>query len=176
MVAAARAAVSETIIWNQMEKITFISHRQVQYYRIWLLLIMIPGAALGMIGLYRLLTQQGYFAGIYLGPIIVFQLIRVYKKIKAVEFDAEFLYVFEKGFEIVVPLENIKNVEIKSLNGIYQINLHDKIQSGTEVYFKPSLIYPLDFKKQDAKVNVLRSYIRKAKGIIKTIPKNALQS
>jgi hypothetical protein len=39
--------------------------------------------------------------------------IRINRNVHQVEFDDEFLYVIQKGQDILIPLENIKEVEIK---------------------------------------------------------------
>jgi len=101
---------------------------------------------------------------------------RVFTGIKHVEFDRRFLYVTESGFDVVVPLDNIKKVEIKNMGGIYKITFFDPIQSGQSLFFKPSLIYPLDFKKQDEKVNRLKAYAWHARKNQEQIPPNALTS
>ena len=159
------------------EKISFLSVPQVKAYKVWLSIVLtMLGLGIGL-GIYRAFTIAGYPGGVILGFLAGYKLFEIYRGIKAVEFDQEFLYVSEKGYEVIVPLDNIKNVEIRSLGGIYKVNFFDEIQSGHEIFFKPSLIYPLDFRKQDTKVNILRSNVSKAKRQIKApLPKNALQS
>ncbi len=101
---------------------------------------------------------------------------QVLAKLQRVEFDEEFLYVIRKNQDIIIPLENIESVEIVSLGGVYKINLYHAEQLGTEFYFKPSLIYPLNYKSKDALVNLLRKQIRIAKSHKQSITSNALTS
>ena len=161
---------------KQLEKITFISPGQLKAYRVWSFTLIGLSIAAIAFGIYTLVWGSGSGSGIGLGSLALYQMIRIYPKIKVIEFDSEFLYVLEKGFDIVMPLENIKAIELKSLGGFYRILLFDKIQSGKEIYFMPSLIYPLDFNKQDDKVNILRNYVWNAKQVGRTIPRNALNS
>jgi len=116
------------------------------------------------------LAQFGiYFYGGYF-------LIRMSTKLYHVEFDEEFLYVLNKKQDLVIPLENIKSIEISTLGGTYKINLYNAEQLGSEFFFKPSLLYPLNYKTKDATVNVLRRFIEVAKRKHIQLPTNALMS
>ncbi len=93
-----------------------------------------------------------------------------------VSFDDEFLYVYSKDQDYIIPLENIESVEIESLGGVYKVNVYHPEQLGKEFYFKTSLIYPLNYKSKDALVNVLRNQIDIAKARRQAFPHNALMS
>ena len=80
-------------------------------------------------------------------------------KIKNVSYDESSVYYDKNGFEVQIPFEDIKDIEIKTLSGIYTINLYMPSQDGTSIMFKTSLWYPFNFKKQDEKVNELRDLI-----------------
>jgi hypothetical protein len=69
------------------------------------------------------------------------------------------VYYDRKGYEVQIPFEEIKSVEIMTISGIYKINLFDPSQDGSVIRFKTSLWYPFNFKKQDGKVNELRDKI-----------------
>jgi hypothetical protein len=88
-------------------------------------------------------------------------------KIKNISYDESAVYYDKKGFEVQIPFEDIKDIEIKTLSGIYKINLHIPTQDGEYILFKTSLWYPLNFKKQDEKVNELRDKIDRYK---RTLP------
>lgn len=102
--------------------------------------------------------------------------LRVVKKFQQASFDDEFLYVYQKQQDYVIPLENIESVEIESLGGVYKVNLYHPEQLGKEFYFKTSLIYPLNYRSKDELVNVLRRNIDKAKARRQSLPQNALMS
>jgi DNA-binding protein YbaB len=102
--------------------------------------------------------------------------ISVNRKVFHVEFDDEFIYVIQKKQDILIPLENIKDVEIVSLGGVYKVTLYSKDQLGDLIYFKPSLLYPFNFKAKDELVDVLRHAIDEAKKKIRVYQKNALYS
>lgn len=115
----------------------------------------------GQIGLY---LYGGYF------------LIRMSAKLYHVEFDDEFLYVINTRQDLIIPLENIESIEISTLGGTYKVNLYSPEQLGSEFYFKPSLFYPLNYKKKDELVNLLRRYIDLSKRKQKQFPVNSLMS
>lgn len=97
-------------------------------------------------------------------------------KVYRVEFDDEFLYVISKGQDLLIPLENIKDIEMKTLGGMWRVDLFYKDVLGDYFYFKPSLIYPLNYKSKDALVNLLWKKIELAKMRKQEIQPNALQS
>jgi hypothetical protein len=97
-------------------------------------------------------------------------------KLYHVEFDDEFLYVLGKKVDLVVPLENIKDVNLKTLIGHYEIIFYNPEQFGIKIYFKPSLLYPFNSKKKDELVNVLWQNINRAKMKQPHFQKNALHS
>ncbi|MEM9897032.1 MAG: hypothetical protein AAF789_11750 [Bacteroidota bacterium] len=85
------------------------------------------------------------------------------KKLKEVSYDGKNLYVQESGYEIQIPFQEVRDVEIISLDGLYKFNLYHHDQFGKEVVCKPSLWYPLNFKRVDKELNRIRYLIRKAK-------------
>ncbi len=91
--------------------------------------------------------------------------------LKNISYDASSVYYEKEGFEVQIPFEDIKDIEIKTLTGIYTINLYRPAQDGKEISFKMSLWYPLNFKKQDEIVNKLRDRIERYK---RTLPEKNL--
>lgn len=102
--------------------------------------------------------------------------IQIIGRFQQVYFDQEFLYVYQNQQDYIIPLENIESVEIESLGGVYKVNLYHPEQLGKEFYFKTSLLYPLNAKKKDALVNVLRKKIDLAKSKRQVYQRNALMS
>lgn len=96
--------------------------------------------------------------------------------VRRVEFDDEFLYVILQKQDIVIPLENIKDINLKTLGGVYRVDFYHPEQLGEKIYFKPSLLYPFNSKKKDELVNVLWSNIEKAKRKVQNFQRNALRS
>lgn len=84
-------------------------------------------------------------------------------KFKNISYDDTSVYYDKKGFEVQIPFEDIKSIEIQSLTGIYSINLITPSQDGKQLLFKTSLWYPINFKKKDEMVNELRNKINKYK-------------
>jgi hypothetical protein len=83
--------------------------------------------------------------------------------LKSISYDDSSVYYEKDGFEVQVPFEDIKDIEIKTLTGIYVINLYRPAQDGEKIWFKTSMKYPLNFKKKDAEVNMLRDKIDRYK-------------
>ncbi len=107
---------------------------------------------------------------------ILYKYYQMNNKLYQVEFDEEFLYVIQKKADLVVPLENVKDVNLKTLIGHYEIIFYNAEQLGDKIYFKPSLLYPFNSKKKDELVNVLWSNIERAKRKKQDFRKNALHS
>lgn len=82
--------------------------------------------------------------------------------IKEVSHDKENLYVKEGTYEIQIPFYQVKDVEILSLDGLYKFHFFHHDQFGKEVICKPSLWYPLNFRKIDKELDQLRFLVRKA--------------
>jgi len=77
-------------------------------------------------------------------------------KLKNISYDHENIYVFKGDQEIIIPFNEIKNIELKSLLGTHCIKFYHDLGLGKEIYFKSSLWYPLNFKKVDEQVYKLQ--------------------
>ncbi|MEM0939436.1 MAG: hypothetical protein AAF600_17790 [Bacteroidota bacterium] len=124
--------------------------------------------------LFSWLIALGYFAGLLFG---YYPRVNAFlNKIKEVSYDSKNLYVKEGDYEIQIPFYQVRDVEILSLDGLYKFRLYHHDQFGNEVICKPSLWYPLNFKKIDKELNWIRSLIRKAHRAYndETISSNAL--
>lgn len=84
-------------------------------------------------------------------------------KIKNVSYDDSSVYYDKNGYEVQIPFEDIRDIEIKTISGIYIINLYRPSQDGNTIMFKTSLWYPFNFKREDGKVNELRDKIDRYK-------------
>jgi hypothetical protein len=138
-----------------------------------LLLFLIFGAAK------TFMADKYYYASffnVFYISFLIYGWIRINRNVHRVEFDDEFLYVILKDQDILIPLENIKEVDIKTVGGVYEVELFQPEQLGKKFYFKPSLLYPFNFKKKDALVNVLRKNINLAQQKKRTYQANALHS
>jgi hypothetical protein len=98
------------------------------------------------------------------------------RKVFHVEFDDEFLYLIRKEADVLIPLQNIKDIELKTMGGVYQIKLHHPEAVGDLIYYKPSLLYPFNFKSKDRIADVLRHKVELAKHKPDVFQKNALMS
>lgn len=85
-----------------------------------------------------------------------------FNKLKDVSYDSENLYIIEDGLEEQIPFYEIKDVEIKSLNGVYQFNFFNKNLYDGSITCKTSMWYPFNYRKVDSELNRVRSLIRKA--------------
>lgn len=109
---------------------------------------------------YPLFTLPAYI-------ILAYKAIPAVSKIRSVSYDDGSIYYVKKDYEVQIPFDDIKSIDIKSLDGVYEIMLYTPTQIGDRVYFKTSLWYPFNFKKQDEKVNELRHKIDRYK---RTLP------
>lgn len=92
--------------------------------------------------------------------------------IKNVSYDESSVYYDKNGYEVQIPFEDIRDIEIKTISGIYIINLYRPSQDGNSIMFKTSLWYPFNFKREDEKVNDLRDRIDRYK---RTMPERNLE-
>lgn len=166
---------------TQSKRIKSLSTRYLGFYKYSVLVILV-----GFVGFLIYMKVQssiesgsfGIFDWYITGYIIfiIYLWIRMNRNVHRVEFDDDFLYVILKGQDIIIPLENIKEVDIKTLGGVYEVELFQAEQLGKKFYFKPSLFYPFNFKKKDALVNVLRRNINRAYQKKQVWQPNALHS
>lgn len=98
------------------------------------------------------------------------------KRVYHTEFDEEYMYVQQQGHDVLIPLENIKDVNLISVGGVYKVDLYSPETFGDKFYFKPSLLYPFNHKKKEAIVDVLWANIEKAKKRKQVLQRNALMS
>ncbi len=118
-------------------------------------------------------TTQDYFLllNFPLFILFIYLLTRHIKKIKSISFDESSVYYVKNDYEVQVPFEEIKSIDIKSLDGVYEIKFYTPVQDGDKIFFKTSLWYPFNFKKKDAEVNILRDKIDRYKS---TLPERHL--
>ncbi len=96
--------------------------------------------------------------------------------LQQVAFNEEYLFVFRKDQDYVIPLENIESIEIGTLGGVYKVNLYYPEQLGDHFYFKTSLLYPLNYRSKDNLVNIFRAKIEAAKRKKRSYQGNTLMS
>ena len=109
---------------------------------------------------------------IIIWAVILYKAFKLVWSLKSISYDDSSIYYEKSGFEVQIPFEEIKDIEIKTLTGIYTINLFIASQDGEKISFKTSMWYPLNFKKKDAEVNELRDKIDRYK---RTLPeKNSI--
>lgn len=131
-----------------------------------------------IVGLMAYRTYQDWSSIImYVSYIwIIYLWLKANSKVYHTEFDDEFLYVRYRGAEVLISLENIKDIELKTLGGVWRVDLEYADLLGDHFYFKPSLLYPLNYRKKDALVDLLWKYIERAKTKNIPLPMNALRS
>jgi hypothetical protein len=100
----------------------------------------------------------------------------VNRRVYRTEFDDEFLYIIRKNQDTLIPLENIKDINLVSMGGVYRVDLYAKEEFGNTFYFKPSILYPFNHKKKEALVNLLWRNIEMAKNKKLEFQRNALHS
>lgn len=158
----------------EKSRIKNLSTRYLTVYKmtIWILLICFFGLLI-----YRFFEVGfGVIGFPIIGLFFFYQVYQMNSNLYKVEFDDEFLYIIQKNQDMLVPLENIKDIELKSLGGHWEVTFYNAEQLGEKIYFKPSLLYPFNSKKKDELVNVLWANIEKAKRKKQDFQKNALRS
>ena len=145
---------------------TIVSTSKLKTYRI-IALTLVSGITLAVLvfGLISVLRFGDYFQ-LFMIPLYImlaYRAIPAIIRIKSISYDDSSIYYERDGYEVQVPFEDIRNIEIKTISGIYQVNLFALSQDGKSILFKTSLWYPFNFKKQDEKVNELRDKIDRYK-------------
>jgi len=151
---------------------TVISTSKVKTYKIILISIMSMFLLLFLGFFIRVIINWDDFHLLLNFPVygfLMYKLVKHINKIKSISFDDSSIYYLKDDYEVQVPFEDIKDIEIKTLDGLYEIKFYNPTQDGERIFFKTSLWYPLNFKKQDELVNVLRDKIDKYK---RTLPES----
>ena len=91
----------------------------------------------------------------------IYMFFRNFDRIRQVEYDDANLYVWHNDYQIQIPFEEIREVNLES--GGYVFMLYKKTQVGKEVLCLPSIWYPFNYKKVDAEMNRVREMIAKRK-------------
>jgi hypothetical protein len=157
----------------QKSRITNLSTRYLALYKNGVLGLLLAALA-GFI--YMTALRPSSFLTSAIWCWIIWKYIQINRKVFQVEFDDEFLYLIQKQADILIPLQNIKDVQLKTMGGLYEIKLYSPEIVGDLIYYKPSLLYPFNFKAKDAIADKLRSNIEKAKRKREALPTNALMS
>lgn len=149
---------------------TIVSTSKLKSYKI-IALTLVSAITLAVLsfGLVSVIKHSEFHLLLIVPPYIImaYKAIPAIVKIKNISYDDSSVFYDKNGFEVQIPFEDIKDIEIKTISGIYTINLYTPSQDGKSIMFKTSLWYPLNFKKQDEKVNELRDRIDRYK---RTLP------
>jgi hypothetical protein len=157
----------------QQSRITNLSTRYLGLYKIGTLAILIT-VMLWLI--YRAIVHPISLWATGLYGYLIYRYIRMNRKVFHVEFDDEFLYLIQQEADILIPLQNIQDVELKTFGGLYEIKLYSPEIVGDRIYYKPSLLYPFNYKSKDAIADQLRLNIERAKRKREVVLKNVLMS
>jgi len=102
-------------------------------------------------------------------PIILFVSIKWYietRRLKSASYDENSVFYEKNGSEVQIPFEDIKDIKVKGVN-VFSISLFRPTHDGKRIWFKTSIKYPFNFKKQDEKLNELRDRLDRFK---RTLP------
>lgn len=99
---------------------------------------------------------------VFLGVVILF-LLRKLKYYRNVIWNNDHLLVKDKH-DIIIPLNEIREVELKTLNGVHEVHLlEDHPYLGESFFFLGSLNYFFRHKKVDLTIQALNERIAEAK-------------
>jgi hypothetical protein len=138
-----------------------------------LMLLIIGNFLRGATSLAEWLEAIG-MSGLYIYSFVI--LWRMSNKLQRISFDDRFAYIQLKGQELLIPLENIRDVELKTMFGTYEITLYTPEQLGDKFYFKVSLLYPLNHKSKETLIDRFWAAIERAKRKKQDFQRNALMS
>ena len=108
----------------------------------------------------HILVSSNYYLLVNIG-MLLYVVFKNILKIKYVEYDNANLYVNHHDYQVQIPFEEVKEVKLMSLDGIYKFILFKKGQLGKEILCKPSLWYPFNFNKVDYELHKIRGLIYK---------------
>lgn len=99
---------------------------------------------------------------VFLGGVVIF-LLRKLKRYRDVVWNNDHLLIRDKH-DIIIPLNEIREVELKTLNGVHEVHLlEEHPYLGGSFFFLGSLNYFFRHKKVDITVQVLNERIAQAK-------------
>ena len=119
----------------------------------------------------------GYWVLLAISPLVfILNWIRFRNKFFRLEYDDDFLYVFQEAQDIVIPLENIKEVYLSDKGGGWEIDFHNPETFGKKLHFTPSLFYPIGFRKCEERIHEFQRSMKKAKQKLPDVQRNTLHS
>jgi hypothetical protein len=164
---------------TEKNRIRNISTRFLELYRYGFVVLMIGLIGLILFSKYQQYKESGRFPELFTNLVLcyfIYVWLKSHAKVYRVEFDDDYLYVIRKKQDVLIPLENIKDITLKTFFGMWQVDLFYADIVGERFYFKPSLLYPINSKSKDALVNVLWQKIDVAKKKKPHFQANALHS
>ena len=142
---------------------TIISPSQLKSYKYSLLFFGGIFIALGIITLGMVVFEGKYILlfNIPLFIIIPISIFRQINRLRSIAYDENAIYYgTTKSSEIQkIQFENIRSIVLGRFDGIHKFNLITPIEEGKAVFFKTSLWYPFNFKRDDEKLYQLRDKI-----------------
>lgn len=89
--------------------------------------------------LHEYLSYKGKVGSLIFLPLtygfLIYKWWQANRKVFHVEFDDEYMYVQQQGQDVLIPLENIKDVNLISLGGVYKVDLYSTETFGAKFYF-----------------------------------------
>lgn len=164
---------------REKSRIRNLSTRYLELYRYGFILLMTAFIGFMLYSSFQEFESRGFFSALYFPVVwgyLVYVWLKAHNKVYRVEFDDDYLYIIRKKQDVLIPLENIKDIEMKSLGGMWRVDLFYADVVGDHFYFKPSLLYPINYKSKDALVNILWTKIEAAKSKKQYFQANALHS
>ena len=145
-----------------MERSKTISTKHLTLYRVVSSLFAIIMILLGVL-YYLNFGISGWLVTIFACLSIYMNWVQYNFKLKSIEYDKENIYVQDGQQDVQISMADIKSIELDNIGGAFRINFFQQTPFGMNIYFKPSIYYPINFSKMDAKINELRSIIDRAK-------------
>lgn len=164
---------------SEKSRIRNLSTRYLEFYKYGFVALLSALAIILVVQSIDDFLSSGFFASLYFPVVwgfLIYTWFKAHLKVFRVEFDDDYLYIIKRKGDVLIPLENIKDIEMKTIGGMWRVDLYYEDIVGNHFYFKPSLLYPFNYKSKDKLVNLLWEKIELAKLRRPRIQTNALHS
>ncbi len=163
----------------EKSRIRNLSTRYLEFYRYGFIVLLTAFAGFLLFQSVEDFRNKGFLSSLYFPfawSFLIYTWFKAHVKVYKVEFDDDYLYIIRRKGDVLIPLENVKDIAMKTLGGMWKVELYYTDIIGDHFYFKPSLLYPLNYKSKDKLVNLLWQKIEIAKQKRPGIQSNALHS
>ena len=149
-------------------KTILVSYSQVKMQKRLLLILSACMLLLGIVTLFKALTDEEYMIlfNLPLFGVLTYIFLKDIRRIKSISFDDEVVYIStdENAPITIIPLENIRSITIGQFDQSYRLHLVEPVNNEKHIYFKfPGFWMPFGPKLKPALILELRNKIDERK-------------